>query len=112
MSKDKMEELTMFRDFVGDSPSTRLLEFLIQGRELDYTLTEISEKAGVSWTTLNRLWPSIIKNKIVKVTREIGKIKLYRLNLDNKGVKKLVELFDYLLFKDIDNRINVEKISA
>jgi len=92
-----MKEKTVFRDFVGDYPGIRLLEFLIEGRFFDYTLTDISEKAGVSWRTLHRLWPGFIKNKIVIVTREIGRVKLYKLNMENENVIKLVELFDNLL---------------
>ena len=96
-----MTETTVFRDFVGDYPGTRLLEFLIEGRFFDYTLTEISEKSGVSWRTLNRIWPKFVKNKIVIITRKIGKIKLYKLNMENSAVIKLVELFDNLLEQSI-----------
>lgn len=96
-----MTETTIFRDFVGDYPSTRLLEFLIEGRFFDYTLTDISEKSGVSWRTLNRIWPRFIKNKIVIITRTIGRIKLYKLNLKNPPVIKLVELFDKLLEQSV-----------
>ena len=96
-----MKEATVFRDFVGDYPGIRLLEFLIEGRFFDYTLTDISEKSGVSWTTLNRIWPKIVKNKIVIITRKIGKIKLYKLNMENPAVIKLVELFDGLLEQSI-----------
>lgn len=92
-----MTEKTVFREFVGDYPSIRLLEFLIEGRFFDYTLTDIAEKAGVSWRTLNRIWPSFIKNKIVIITRTIGRSKLYKLNMENSAVIKLVELFDNLL---------------
>ena len=96
-----MTETTVFRDFVGDYPGTRLLEFLIEGRFFDYTLTDISEKSGVSWRTLNRIWPKFVKNKIVIITRKIGKIKLYKLNMENPAVIKLVELFDSLLEQSI-----------
>lgn len=96
-----MPETTVFRDFIGDYPGTRLLEFLIEGRFFDYTLTDISEKSGVSWRTLNRIWPKFVKNKTVIITREIGKIKLYKLNMENPAVIKLVELFDNLLKQSI-----------
>jgi DNA-binding transcriptional ArsR family regulator len=95
---------TLFREFMGDYPGIRLLEFLIEGRFFDYTLTDISEKSGVSWRTLHRIWPNFVKNKIVIVTREIGRIKLYKLNTENTAVMKLVELFDNLLERDI-NRV-------
>ena len=96
-----MIKTTIFRDFVGDYPGTRLLEFLIEGRFFDYTLTDISEKAGVSLRTLNRIWPKFIKNEVVIITRTIGRIKLYKLNMENPSVVKLVELFDSLLEQSV-----------
>ena len=104
-----MTKTTVFRDFVGDYPGTRLLEFLIEGRFFDYTLTEISEKSGVSWRTLNRIWPRFVKNKIIIITRKIGNIKLYKLNMENPAVIKLVELFDNLLEQSIPIK---EKLTA
>ena len=92
-----MKEKTIFREFVGDNPTTRILEHLIEGRFFDYTLTDVSEGAEVSWRSLNRIWPSFIKNEIVVVTRTIGRIRLYKLNMENSSVIKLVDLFDHLL---------------
>ena len=96
-----MKEKTIFREFVGDNPTTRILEFLIEGRFFDYTLTDISEGSEVSWRSLNRVWSNFIKNEIVFVERTIGRIKLYKLNMENLSVVKLVELFDYLLKSDM-----------
>ena len=104
-----MTETTVFRDFVVDYPGTRLLEFLIEGRFFDYTLTDISEKSEVSWRTLNRIWPRLVENKIVMITRTIGRIKLYKLNMENPSVIKLVELFDSLLEQSVPMK---EKIVA
>ena len=100
-----MTEKTVFREFVGDYPGIRLLEFLIEGRFFDYTLTDIAEKAGVSWRTLHRIWPLFVKNKIVIITRIVGRAKLYKLNMENPAVIKFVELFDYLLEHSIDKQI-------
>jgi len=99
-----MTEKTVFREFVGNYPGIRLLEFLIEGRFFDYTLTDIAEKSEVSWRTLYRIWPNFVKNKIVVVTREIGRIKLYKLNVENSAVMKLVELFDNLLDHNMDKK--------
>lgn len=97
-----MTEKTLFREFMGDYPGIRLLEFLIEGRFFDYTLTDIAEKAEVSWRTLHRIWPNFVEKKIVIITRTIGRAKLYKLNIENPAVIKLVELFDNLLEHDID----------
>ena len=95
------KELTVFREFIGDNPTTRLLEFLIEGRSFDYTLTELAEKSEISWKTLHRIFPRFIKMKIVKQTRTVGRAKLFTLNTENPRVEKLIELFDILLEQDI-----------
>lgn len=55
-----MEEESIFLDYVGDSPRMRILQYLIEGRDFDYTLTDMLN-AGVSWGTLNTLVPTLIK---------------------------------------------------
>jgi len=91
-----------FLEFLGDNPNTRLLEFLITGREFDYSLTDLADNSGISWTTLHRILPRLEKQKIVVKTREIGRAKLYKINLRNEEVKKLVEIYDGILKKQLD----------
>ncbi len=77
----------------GDAPTVKVFDFLIAERGLyDYTLTEIAENSGVSWTTLHKIFPMFEKFNIVKETRRIGRAKLYKLNEDNPFVQKLIEL--------------------
>ena len=107
-----MKEKTLFRSFVGDYPTTRILEFLIEGRSFDYSLTDISQGSEVSWRTIHRTWPNFIKNKIVITTRTIGRARIYKLNIDNPSVKKLIELFDSILESDLKNIMPKKKITA
>jgi len=99
--EDKKESL--FLDFIGDSPTTRLLEYLIIGKDFDYTLTDLMN-AGVSWSTLNRIFPKFLKNNIVIQTRTIGRIKLYRINQQNPIVKKLLDIFDSIIFRTVHEK--------
>jgi len=89
-------------EFLGDNPHTKLLEFLITGREFDYTLTDLAENAGISWTSLHRIFPLFEKNQIVVKTREVGRAKLYKLNQKNTEVKKLILLYDSILKKQLE----------
>ncbi len=91
-----------FLEFLGDNPHTRLLEFLITGREFDFTLTDLAENAGISWTTLHRIFPVFEKREIVIKTREIGRAKLYKLNQKNNEVKKLILLYDSILKSQLE----------
>jgi len=88
---------TLFRKALGDTPKIRVLEFLIEGRELDYSISDIAEGAQIGRTTLFRIWGDLIKNKIILQTREIGNAKLFKLNQNNPFVIKMIELFDEVL---------------
>jgi DNA-binding transcriptional ArsR family regulator len=88
---------TLFRKALGDTPKIRVLEFLIEGRELDYSISDIAEGSEIGRTTLFRIFDDLIKAKIIIPTREIGNAKLYRLNLENPLVRKLVEVFDEII---------------
>ena len=88
---------TLFRTALGDTPKIRVLEFLIEGRELDYSISDIAEGAEIGRTTLFRIFDDLIKSGIVVPTRQIGNAKLFRLNRNNLFVKKMVELFDQII---------------
>jgi len=88
---------TLFRKALGDTPKIRVLEFLIEGRELDYCITDIAEGAEIGRTTLFRIFDDLIKNKILIQTRIIGNAKLYKLNQENPFVKKMIVVFDEVI---------------
>tara|TARA_Y100000310_G_scaffold337264_1_gene423910 strand:- start:2676 stop:3020 length:345 start_codon:yes stop_codon:yes gene_type:complete len=88
---------TLFRRALGDTPQIRVLEFLIEGRELDYSISDIAEGAEIGRTTLFRIFDDLLRTKVIVPTRVIGNAKLYKLNLENVFVKKLVEVFDEII---------------
>ena len=89
-------ENTIFREAFGNSPKIRVLEVLIIGRELDWSLTDIAEQASIGWTTLHRIFNSLIESEFIKFTRTIGKTKLYKINQENVVAKELIRIFDLL----------------
>ncbi len=97
-------EKTIFTKAVGNTPKIKVLEFLIEGRELDYSLSDIADGSGIGRTTLFRLWDDFEKLNFVKKTRTIGNAKLFKLNLENQFIKKLVELFDTMIFSSLKEK--------
>ncbi|MCK4714864.1 MAG: hypothetical protein KAT35_04765 [Candidatus Aenigmarchaeota archaeon] len=68
----------------GDTPINRLWEFLIDSRGLfDYSMTDMSESADISWNTLKEIFPPFVKQGIVKQTRKIGRATMYIMNEDH-----------------------------
>jgi len=103
-----MTEKSLFLEHVGDNPRMRILQYLIEGKGFDYTLTDLLN-AGVSWGTLNTLVPKLLELGIVVKTRKIGRATLYKINQENIVVKKLIELYDNLILKQL-NRIEKETV--
>ncbi len=64
----------------------------MEGREIDYSMTEIAKNAGVGWTAFSDIWPQLIKKEIVIFTRKVGNAKLFRLNVKNPWVKELIRM--------------------
>lgn len=87
-------EKTLFVKFLGDSPKIRVLDMLITGRELDYSISDIAEQAEIGRATFYRMLDELLKNKIIMPTRKFGNMQLYKLNQKNEFVKGLIELYD------------------
>ena len=102
------DETTIFRELFGNTPKIRVLEYLLEGRELDHSIGDIAEGAGINRVTLFRLWPEIEKSNLVVYIRNIGNAKLFKLNTKNIYVKNLIELFDKIVSEEFKKSV-VEK---
>jgi len=105
-----MEEKSLFVEFMGDSPTMKVMDYLITERELDFSITDMAENAGIGRATLYRIWDGLIKNKIILHTREIGKAKLFKLNIANPKIKKLMEIYDMLIIEELKKRAESKKV--
>jgi predicted transcriptional regulator len=97
-----MEEPSTFVQTFGDYPLIRILDFLIYSRDFDYPITEIAKNAEVNFQTLKKLWPQLEKTKFVIITRVLGGATLYRINIANPTVKKLIELNNFLCWQNTE----------
>jgi len=87
------EEGSLFLKVLGEKdPTLKILDFLIDNIGFDHSKTEIAEGAGISRTTLFSVWDGLERNELVAFTRNVGRAKMYRLNMGNEVAKKLVEL--------------------
>ncbi len=107
-----METKSLFIEFMGDSPTVRVLDYLMTERDLDFSITDMAKNAGIGRATLYRIWDDLVKNKIIVPTRIIGKAKLFKLNKDNKVIKKLIEIDDALVLEDLKQRSEKQKIKV
>lgn len=107
-----MEEKSLFVEFMGDSPMMKVLDYLITERELDFSITDMAENAGIGRATLYRIWDGLIENEIILHTRDIGKAKLFKLNLENEKIKKLIEIYDMLVLEELKKHVEPPKVKV
>lgn len=92
----------MLLEVVGDTVINRIVDFLIEGRGLDYTKKDIADGCEISRPTLYKVLPLLIKAGIAKPTRTLGNVQLYALNEANERVKILLKLEEMLLKKSFE----------
>ncbi|PIN85879.1 hypothetical protein COV19_07350 [Candidatus Woesearchaeota archaeon CG10_big_fil_rev_8_21_14_0_10_44_13] len=99
-----MEAKPLLANLLGDSPTVRVLDYLLTERELDFSITDMAKNSGIGRATLYRMWDDLIKNEIIVHTRDVGKAKLYRLNKGKPEVKKLIEIDDMLILGELKKK--------
>ncbi len=106
-----MEEKTSFRMVFGDSPIVKVIDFFLDNREFDYSLTDIAKNSEIGWSTIHQFWTDLVKLGIVTKTRRIGRAELYKLNMTSPLVKKLIDLdmsiSKKLMNKELDHKLKV-----
>jgi len=103
-----MEEKSVFAEYFGDYPLIRVLDFLIEGRDMDYSMTEIAKNSGVGWTAFSEIWKQLIKKEIVVLTRKIGNAKLFKLNTKNLWVKELIRMDNVITKLETEKMLSME----
>lgn len=86
------ESLSSFILVMGNTPFSRVVDFLLENRPFDYSKTQIAKNSDVGWSTLHGIWKVLARTEIVKKTRAVGKSQMYKLNEENPVVRKIIEL--------------------
>jgi len=102
-----MKEESIFLEFMGNSPNAKILQFLIEGRHFDYSLTDIANNSGISWRTLHKIFPKLLKNQIVTLTREIDREKLFKINRKNQIANLFIQIYDKISEINIDKQVQI-----
>ena len=110
MEQEKIGE-SVFVEYFGASPYIKVLDFLLEGREFDYSMTEIARGAGVGWSAFTRICRHLLDKNMIIQTREIGNARLFKLNKENPVVKKLIKL-DLELTKLENDKVLEKKVSV
>lgn len=95
---------SMFLEVFGNTPIAKVLDFFIENRPFDYSKEEVARQCELSKPTIYKLWPMLVKYKIIKPTRSYGKSKLYKLDTENEFVKRLIGLDNALINRKLEEK--------
>lgn len=87
---DESESLLV--QFFAGTPQIRMIDFLLEHRLSDFTKTDIAKGANISWATLFNHWDELEKYKLVKLTRTVGRARLYQLNEESAIVSNIKKI--------------------
>ena len=107
-----MERKSSFRLIFGDSAIVKVIDFFLDNREFDYSLTDIAKNSDIGWNTLHQFWNDLVRLGVVVKTRKIGRAELYKLNLNSPLVSKLIELDMAISKKLINEEISNKKLKV
>ncbi len=92
---------------LGDYPLIRLMDFFITFEAFDYSLSDISKNARVSWATTCELVPKMVKKGFLIETRSVGRARMFKLNTDSLDVKAMKQLFFTICKNAVDKELAV-----
>lgn len=75
-------------------------------------MKDIAKNADISYSAIKIFWPLFVQRDIVKLTREVGKAKMYKLNLDNPEVQKFIALYWVTIEKETNKILEEETIGV
>jgi Fe2+ or Zn2+ uptake regulation protein len=83
---------TLLIKMFGYSPKIRILDIFMDNPYFDFSKSELVKELGMSKQTLYKNFKDFEKLGIVKVSRNIGRATMYRINMDHPLVKMLNEI--------------------
>jgi predicted AAA+ superfamily ATPase len=86
----------------------QILDFFLDHKEFDYSANEIAKKTGLSFRTIFREIPDLEDGQLIFNTIRIGKVNMYKLNLDLDAVASL-EKFSLEMSQIANRAVNTAK---
>lgn len=102
------KEKSSFSLVFGKSPFVKVLDFFINFEDFDYPTSFISKEIQTKWETVEKVLEILVKKRIVKKTRKLGKAWLYALDKDSDLTKLLIDIdlriSDFFIKKEIERQ--------
>jgi len=96
----------------GYSPKLRILDIFLTNPYLDFSKEELVRELGMSKQTLYKNFKDLVELGVVKVSRNIGRATMYRINREHPLVKRLDEMINEIslqIAEEETKRIKVQR---
>jgi hypothetical protein len=100
---------SIFLKLEGNTVKNRIWDFLIVYSEFDYSMREIAKYSRISYTAMKEIWKEFVRRKLVMHTRNVGKAKMYKLNLKNPQVKKFIDYYWAVIESHVEKELNIKE---
>jgi len=91
----------MFARLFGGGLYGKLLDFLADHVDFDYTIAQMHEFTGITESSVRRIISELKKEGIVMCARMVGRSKYYRLDVSEPRVVSLFQIAHEYLNKDL-----------
>ena len=82
----------MFTEVFGNAPRVRLLDFLADHPDFDYTISQMAEFADVARPTVYKLVAELQGQDMITFSRSVGDSKFYCLNVANPRIVSMLQV--------------------
>jgi hypothetical protein len=100
--KPKLEHAKVFKSLFPTAGAA-LLDFFLIFRGYDYTEAELARRTHLTHKTISKELVNLTNEDILKITRIVGRSKMYALNSDSPKTKILIQYSDMVIKKAYEN---------
>ena len=101
-----------FCEIFGVTPRNRVIEFFLEGREMDFSIGDVAKEIGMNRATTYNTIEELIQEGYIIPTRKVSGGQLYKLNEEKDEVKILINAFNLVLKNIMKDHQKVKKIYA
>ncbi|HEX2021907.1 MAG TPA: winged helix-turn-helix domain-containing protein [Candidatus Thermoplasmatota archaeon] len=81
-----------FTPVFGDAPHARVLDYLLDHKKADHTITEIARGASVARPTVYKVVDDLLGLGVIHETRVVGNSRFFALNARSRAVRELARV--------------------
>ncbi len=99
----------MLEELFGNTVIVKVLDFLLDEWELDFSKADVARETRVSWKTINEIWKKLEEFRLIEYSRTINRAKLYKVNTSSPVFKALKRL-DFEILGVLDEKEEKQEI--